>query len=408
MEGNGLVTVIVPVFNAYDDLIRCLESIQRHSRKDHSVFLVDDASSDERVWPLLQKWEADQKNFRALHNEVNLGYTRTVNRGCKLARSGDLILLNCDTIVTPRWIEQMSACAYSRPDVATVTAISNAAGAFSVPLKDAISPLPPGWSVDEMAALVEHLSPRIRPEVPTGNGFCMYLRAAARMIVGEFDSKHFPRGYGEENDYCLRASAAGLFNLIDDATYVFHKRSASFGATKAEIVKTSSATLDRLYPEYQRLISEWYRKDLLDPFRIEIQRQIDLVKGRGFQIVSAHVKAPNVLYIFYDNSATIPFPKEYLVQETETGHGSIVLRAAADAWTIFESTEGKLTPVRRYAFAGSWRPDQPLTSARLEVVEEICVDYCIEETQIHPLMTSEPELVAAAKLREIFSTTNAR
>lgn len=405
---NQPVTVIVPVFNAYDDLVRCLESIQRHSRKEHSVFLVDDASSDDRVWPLLQKWEADQRNFRALRNEVNLGYTMTLNRACKLAGPEDLILLNSDTIVTSRWIEQMSACAYSRPDVATVTAISNAAGAFSVPLKDTINALPPGWSVDEMATLVEHLSPRIRPEVPTGNGFCMYLTAAARAVVGEFDSKHFPKGYGEENDYCLRASAAGLFNLIDDATYIFHKRSASFGGTKGEILKTGLATLTQLYPQYNRLISEWYRNDLLDPFRVEIQRQIDLAKGLGIENVSSRAKCRSILYLSCNSTATISLPKEYLVRKTEAGQRSVFLTATSDSWTIWESIDGKLTPMRRYVFADSRNAGQPLTPDRLEVVEKICVDYCVADTQIHPLVASEPEMMAAAKLRESFSAVNTR
>jgi O-antigen biosynthesis protein len=279
MEGNGLVTVIVPVFNAYDDLTECLESLRRHTGKDLSVILIDDCSTDERIRPLLQKWAMEQPNFRTLHNETNLGYTVTINRACELAGPGDVILLNSDTIVTPHWIEKMSACAYSRPDVATVTALSNAAGAFSVPLKDADNLLPPGFSVDDMAALIEHFSPRLRPEVPTGNGFCMYLTAAGRNRVGEFDARNFPKGYGEENDYCLRASDLGLCNLIDDATYIFHRRTASFGAAKAEILKTSLATLNRLHPGYDRLIRDWYDNDPLDPFRAEIQHHIDRATG---------------------------------------------------------------------------------------------------------------------------------
>ena len=404
---NRLVSVIVPIFNAYDDLTRCLESIQRHSRNEDPVFLVDDASSDERIWPLLQKWEANHPNFRALRNDANLGYTVTLNRACRLAGPGDLILLNSDAIVTSHWIEQMSACAYSRPDVATVTAISNAAGAFSVPLKDTVNSLPPGWSVEDMAALIESLSLRLRPQVPTGNGFCMYLTTAARTIVGEFDSKNFPIGYGEENDYCLRASAAGLINLIDDATYIFHKRSASFGATKSEIVKTSTATLDRLHPTYKRQISEWYRNDLLDPFRSEIQRQIDLAKTRETAAMPSRSKGPSVLHIFFENNEGIPLPKKFLAHKIEADHRNVVLCATANVWTICEPAGERLIPVRRYAFANSWSAYQPLTPDRLDVAEDICADYSVGNIQIHPQVANESELVAATRLRQIFSAAKA-
>jgi GT2 family glycosyltransferase/glycosyltransferase involved in cell wall biosynthesis len=394
-----LVSIVIPVYNAYDDLIRCLESVQSHSRPEYPVIVIDDASPDQRIWPLLQQWATQHENFRVVRNDSNLGYTVTVNRGCELAGPGDIILLNSDTIVSPHWIEQMSACAYCRPRVATVTAVSNAAGAFSVPRKNAINELPPGWSVDQMGAFIERSSQRIRPIVPTGNGFCMYITSAARDAVGLFDTEHFPNGYGEENDYCLRASAAGLVNLIDDATYVFHRRSASFGPAKEETLKKSRATLDELHPQYTQLIREWSRADALDPVRENMQRRIDAALVGGIEGVLPCDDRPCLLFVLHDGPGGTRLTSEDLAREIAGRYRTIVLRAAIDYWTLHEYFGSELAPVRRYVFAQRWRVDRPMTPDRLAAIAEVCADYRVDLAHVRHLLASGPELLI--RLRQL-------
>ena len=67
-------------------------------------------------------------------------------------------------------------------------------------------------------------------ELPTTVGFCMYIRRAALADVGLFDAETFGRGYGEENDFCLRASARGWRHLLACDTFVYHEGAVSFGA----------------------------------------------------------------------------------------------------------------------------------------------------------------------------------
>ena len=52
------------------------------------------------------------------------------------------------------------------------------------------------------------------PALPTGNGFCLYIRRSVIDAVGLLDEAAFPQGYGEENDFCQRASHRGLRHLI--------------------------------------------------------------------------------------------------------------------------------------------------------------------------------------------------
>src|SRR5205814_3916779 len=48
---HGLVTVVVPVYNAYDETCACLASLVRHGRHPHRVLLLDGRRTDARGWP---------------------------------------------------------------------------------------------------------------------------------------------------------------------------------------------------------------------------------------------------------------------------------------------------------------------------------------------------------------------
>ena len=137
------------------------------------------------------------------------------------------------------------------------TAISDNAGAFSVPEIGVANDRPRHLSGDQVGRLVTHTSQRIYPGTPTGNGFCMYIRRAALTELGPFDAEAFPRGYGEEGDFCMRAGNAGWNNVVDDATIVFHRRSASFGAERHELLRAGQERLDARHSDYTRLIREF-------------------------------------------------------------------------------------------------------------------------------------------------------
>ena len=71
----------------------------------------------------------------------------------------------------------------------------------------------------------------------------MYIRRAALTEVGYFDAERFGLGYGEENDFCLRATALGWHHHIACDTFVYHTGSVSFGA-KAQMM--SKRAVERL------------------------------------------------------------------------------------------------------------------------------------------------------------------
>jgi GT2 family glycosyltransferase len=139
-------------------------------------------------------------------NDKNLGYTANINKGIGLAKTGDVILLNSDTIVTRGWAEKLTAAAYSREGVATVTPLSNGAGAFSFPANNRFNALVNWATPEDYNEILEVLSNRKRPSAPTGNGFCMYITRAVLNRIKCFDTKIFPGAMEKKTIFARKRS----------------------------------------------------------------------------------------------------------------------------------------------------------------------------------------------------------
>jgi glycosyltransferase involved in cell wall biosynthesis len=61
------------------------------------------------------------------------------------------------------------------------------------------------------------------------------------------DEETFGLGYGEEVDFCLRATRVGLRHLVEDATYVYHHGAISFGDQRQEGLARGSSLLHDRY-----------------------------------------------------------------------------------------------------------------------------------------------------------------
>ncbi len=264
---HSAVDIVVPVYNGYDDLIRCIESIRRYTDLSrHRVLLIDDCSTDERIRPVLRAAGAGTQisadhGVIALFNEKNRGFSANVNTGLSWS-DRDTILLNSDTIVTHGWVDKLQSCACRSERIATVTPLSNAATLASVPvfLKD--NPLPEGYTVESYGALVERVSLRRYPRVNVGVGFCMYVCQDAFALVGAFDEKAFARGYGEENDFCFRCSMLGFVHVLCDDTFIYHRGTASFATEeKKKLIEEHTRILRKRYPQFMEKNDEYCRTD---------------------------------------------------------------------------------------------------------------------------------------------------
>jgi GT2 family glycosyltransferase/glycosyltransferase involved in cell wall biosynthesis len=251
------VTVVVPIYNAYEAVSDCLNSLVRTLNRNVQVLMIDDCSPDKKISELLHKFNKEY-GFTHVTNTVNLGYTKTVNKAIKLSNTNDVVLLNSDTVTTYRWLDSLKYVAYSKNQVATVTALSDNSGAFSVPDIGKFNEIKTGLTQEEHARLITQNTFGNQISVPTGNGFCFYIRRDFLNTFGLFDEEKYPIGYGEENDLCMRAFRGGWSNLICDKSFVYHKRSQSFKDDKIKLMEAGAKQLRSDYPEYKKLTTRFH------------------------------------------------------------------------------------------------------------------------------------------------------
>jgi GT2 family glycosyltransferase/glycosyltransferase involved in cell wall biosynthesis len=265
--------VVIPVYNAYDYFVKCLYSVLKY-RTCYRIIAINDKSTDPRIKELFSTLKPYEREWMVLiENEVNSGFVKTVNKGMGYSRN-DVVLLNSDTIVTKGWAEKLKSCAYSRDEIATVTPFTNNGTICSIPDFCQGNDVPEGYSVDDFAEMIERISLRQYCELPTAVGFCMFIKRRVIDEVGLFDDKTFGKGYGEENDFCMRAYRHGYSNVIADDTFVFHNGEASFSKEKDELCKLHLDILSKRYPDYMPWVSRFCETNPLSPSHKNIRSRM--------------------------------------------------------------------------------------------------------------------------------------
>ena len=257
------VAVVIPAYRGLTETRQCLQSVLEHtSRHEHAppceIIVVDDCSPEPALSDYLRELAA-KGSITLLRNETNRGFVASVNRGMAAAGDRDVILLNSDTEVPPGWLTRLAGHAYAAPRIGTVTPFSNNATICSWPSIHG-GPLPPGRTTAEMDTAFHAANRGRQVDLPTAVGFCMYIRRDCLDAVGCFDEATFGRGYGEENDFCLRATAAGWRHVLACDTFVYHAGETSFGKDSPERARAWDLLTAR-YPTYAAAVARHVEAD---------------------------------------------------------------------------------------------------------------------------------------------------
>ncbi|MBK8176757.1 MAG: glycosyltransferase [Rhodospirillales bacterium] len=269
------VTIVVPVFRGCDETLACLDALRAHASPDVEIIVVDDATPEPALRNALDRLVA-AGSITLLRNETNCGFPATANRGLALRPYNDAVLVNADARVFAGWLERMREAAYSAPDVGTVTPLSNRGSVASFPSPDEMD-----VEIDQASAL-DQLVARVHSgqtvALPVGVGFCLYLRRDCLDEVGTFDVETFAKGYGEENDFCLRASSFGWRHLLAADVFVHHYGARSFGRRRDALMERNRRLLNLRHPGYDALIDAFVERDPVAPIRRSLNeaRLVDL------------------------------------------------------------------------------------------------------------------------------------
>lgn len=275
-----LPTVIVPVYRDVALTKRCLDSAVATLPEAAVLIIINDASPEAGMATLCQSY-ADKPSIRYLENSSNLGFVATANLGFDTAENADVVLLNSDTEVPDGWLERVAAAADRLPRAASLTPFTNNGTICSYPFFAQGGELPEGLDLAALDACVAAANPSESAVLPTAVGFCMYMRRAAIDEIGGFDAEAFGRGYGEENDWCCRATAAGWQHYLMADLFVYHQGGASFGVDAEPLQDVAIEIIAARYPEYGQQVRNFIEADPIAPLRRRIDDARLQLPGQG-------------------------------------------------------------------------------------------------------------------------------
>ncbi|MBE7210380.1 MAG: glycosyltransferase [Gluconacetobacter diazotrophicus] len=267
------VDVVVPVFRHERRTLDCLRSVEASVPPGTRIVVVEDASPEPELVAALVALAA-AKRIRLIRRPRNGGFPASANDGIAACPDRDVVLLNSDTLVAPGWIEALRRAAYAAEDVGTATPFSNDASILSYPRHRDLNPAPDLDATTRLMALAADANGEDAVDIPTGNGFCFYLRRDCLDQVGLFREDLFAQGYGEENDLCLRARHLGWRHVAAPGAFVAHHGNTSFGPARTELMRRNLAILNRLHPGYDALVAAHIEAD---PLR-DARRRLDVAR----------------------------------------------------------------------------------------------------------------------------------
>jgi GT2 family glycosyltransferase/glycosyltransferase involved in cell wall biosynthesis len=303
------VDIVIPVYTGFETTLACIAAVRAGLGPGERIIVVADASPDAQLVVALAAL-ADRGDIVLRIETVNRGFPGAANIGLRLAAGHDAVLLNSDTIVTPGWLAALHAAVHGTPDIGTATPLSNDATIFSYPRRDIANRFPQDPTA--LAALAAAVNKGEAIDVPTGHGFCLYIRAECLTETGLLREDLFAQGCGEENDFCMRARHLGWRHVAVPGAYVAHHGAQSFNAARDDLMRRNLATLNQLHVGYDAMIAAWQARDPLADSR----RRMDLARLRRDR--AGH---QGVLLITHDRAGGV---RRYV--EQRAGREALVLR----------------------------------------------------------------------------------
>ena len=122
INGEPLISIVIPNKDHVEDLRRCITSIEKKSTwKNYEIVVVENNSVEQSIRDYYKELESDPK-VKIVTYEGEFNYSKINNVGVKETKGEYLLFLNNDTeVISPDWMEQLLMYA-QRKDVGAVGA----------------------------------------------------------------------------------------------------------------------------------------------------------------------------------------------------------------------------------------------------------------------------------------------
>jgi len=283
--------IITPTWNNEDYTIRCFDSIQKNT-KDYKIIWIDNGSEKESKEMVKEFLDKNLVPYELIQNEKNLGFVKATNQGMKRAmelKAEYIILQNNDTEVYQGWLDRMIEVAESDEKIGLVGPIT--------------SPCTSWQSIDNLRKYYEEFS-----NLPIYNNdpekyadiikneykgkifkpkeyLAFFSTLIKKQVVDKigFLSEEFGIGFGDDNDYSIRAIKKGWNLVLVLDVFVFHNHRTTFKSiyTEEKIIEMQKINGEIFTRKHTNLNEKIEEDELAEKKKCEL---IDIIKQKNFEI----------------------------------------------------------------------------------------------------------------------------
>jgi glycosyltransferase involved in cell wall biosynthesis len=256
LQGNPLVSILIPSKNNGPVLRNCIESIfSRTKYQNFEVVIIDNGSTDPSTLDDINEFRL-MRQVRVVVHDAPFNYSEINNIAVRHSKGDLLIFLNDDTeIISPGWLERMGGYA-QLPHVGAVGAKLLYEGGELVQhvgvvnLQDGPGHAMLRRKIDDPGHFCRAL---LEFNWLAVTGACLMVERDKFERVGGFDES-FPVAYNDI-DLCLRIIDAGYYNVVCQDVKLIHYESLSRGQdhldeAKHARLKAEKGRLYRKHPDY--------------------------------------------------------------------------------------------------------------------------------------------------------------
>ena len=261
VQGNPMVSIVIPNKDEKETLKKCLESIwKKTSYPNYEIILVENNSTTQEIRDYYKELDGKER-VRVVYWDKEFNYSAINNFGISYAKGEYILCLNNDiTVISPDWLEELLANC-QRPEVGIVGArlyypdntiqhagivlgMGGCAGSLFVGLARSRG----GYL--HKAALQQDLSAM--------TAACFMVKKEVFEKVGGFEEK-LAVAFNDV-DFCLKVRHAGYLVVYDPYAELYHHESKTRGYENTEAKKR------RFQEEIEYMRCHWMPDILRDPY----------------------------------------------------------------------------------------------------------------------------------------------
>lgn len=251
IDGNPLVSIIIPTRNMKKYLKRCIDSVVNKTiYKNYEIIIVNNQSDDEETLKYFEEIESEK--IRILDYDDEFNYSAINNFAVKQARGKHVLLLNNDTeVIDGEWLGSMLEFS-QQEDIGAVGAllyfpddtiqhagcaigIGGVAGHF--------------YKYSRMGEHHMNVSldfPKIIHNVSAVTGACLMIKKDLYLEVGGLEEKGLKVAFNDI-DFCLKVLTKGYRNIYTPFATMYHYESKSRGYDYEDLEKQLRAEKEVLF-----------------------------------------------------------------------------------------------------------------------------------------------------------------